>query len=71
MFSSHIKIAPPQESKSELFIQTFLTDAKLIGEHLNLIIRTLEDHCLGIAGLRSALQRLLDLGIDSRELLRL
>jgi hypothetical protein len=31
MFGSHIKIAPPPESKSDLLIQTFLTDAKLIG----------------------------------------
>lgn len=71
MFSCHLKSVSPRLSRTELFIQIFLTDVKLIGEHLSLIMKTLEEHCLGIEGITAALQRLLDLGVGLAEVFKL
>jgi hypothetical protein len=61
----------PRQSKAELFIQTFLFDGALASQHLGLILRTLEEQYLGIDGVRAALSRLLELGLNLHELAKL
>ena len=71
IFNCHIGSVTLTRSKAELFSQVFLNEIDLINLQLPLILQTIDDQCLGIDGIRTTLNRIIDLEVNLEQIFKL